>query len=681
MPNPKALSVLVLLAVAVACFYLERQIEQSAIDTEILERRDEALHDVQDLRVKMSAQISESVHILSGLRAFIEANPELQEDDFLRYAESVKRLKPSIRNIAAAPDMIIRYVFPLKGNEATIGLNYRTAPVEQRAAAFRALREGLPIIAGPVDLVQGGVGLIVRLPVYVKPSDGVMREWGILAAVIDMDKFYQRSGIRDFQNKYDLALKGKDGLGEKGAVFFGEEALFSDGKQSVMLPMDLVNGSWILAAKPIEGWPTHSENLWIVRVSFIGLFLIFAITLLTVTGYMTERALARRRQIRAIREKSEFLEILSHEIRSPLQGVLGAQKFLLDHDIDPAFRSIVQTAHQSGEYINSLINDYLDLQRAESGGLLASRAPADIREIIETSFRIVTTGKKSSSLAINFSIAEDIPAQLILDEKKVRQVLVNIIGNALKYTSHGFVSVIAKYVAVDSQPVLILKVEDTGIGIEKKDLGTLFDRFTRSERGEARNGSGLGLAIAKSLVETMAGCIDVESEVGKGTAFVISLPADPVSQKAETTTVDKRENTAPIRRGADILKGIRVLVADDVVVNRILINAMLSPLVKDVIAVENGYEVLTELEKSNFDIIIMDVNMPGMGGVEATKQIRLQPKFQDIPIIGLTAEEADDCKANLVKSGMNGVLIKPINLEPLLTVIHEHIRLDQEPAS
>ncbi|GEM_PF-4162867 len=678
MPNPKALSIVVLLIVAVAFFYLERRIEQSAIDAEISERQDEALHDVQDLRVKMSAQISESVHILSGLRAFIEANPEFEEEEFLRYAESVKRLKPSIRNIAAAPDMIIRYVFPLKGNEATIGLDYRTAPVEQRAAAFRTLREGLPIIAGPVDLVQGGVGLIVRLPVYVKLSDGLMREWGILAAVIDVEEFYRRSGIRDFQKKYDLTLKGKDGLGDKGAVFFGEGALFLEETQSVRLPMDLVNGSWILAVKPLGGWPAHSTNLWIVRVSFIGLFFIFAITWLTVTGYVTERAQARRRKARAIREKSEFLEILSHEIRSPLQGVLGAQKFLLDHDIDPAFRSIVQTAHHSGEYINSLINDYLDLQRAEAGGLSVSRAPADIREIIETSFRIVTTGKKSSSLAINFSIAEDIPVQLMLDEKKVRQVLVNIIGNALKYTSRGFVSVVAKYVTTEDQPVLILKVEDTGIGIEKKDLGTLFDRFTRSERSEGRSGSGLGLAIAKSLVETMAGRIGVESELGKGTAFVISLPADPVSQKAETTALEGQELAAPIRQDVEILEDIRVLVADDVVVNRILINAMLSPLVKEVMTVENGREVLKELENGHFDIIIMDVNMPGMGGIEATRQIRLQAEFQDIPIIGLTAEEADSCRADLIRSGMNGVLIKPINLDPLLAVIRDHIRPDDE---
>ncbi|MEP3248223.1 MAG: ATP-binding protein [Sneathiella sp.] len=674
MPHSKAVSVFVLLTVAVALFYLERRIEHAAIENEVSVQQDNVLHATQDLRIKLTAQISEAVYVLSGLRAFIEANPDLTQSEFKLYAESIRRLKPSIKNIAAAPDMVIRYVWPLQGNEASLGLDYRKAPVEQRAAAFRALRESKPIIAGPVELVQGGVALIVRLPVYVKAAEEVMKEWGILAAVIDIDEFYQRAGIMSFVEKYDLSLRGTDGLGDRGPAFFGKDLLFDVSSQSVILEMELVNGSWIIAVKPKEGWPTEFSNQWVVRLSFITAFFIFSITLLTVTGYLSERGQARRREALAVREKSEFLEILSHEIRSPLQGVLGAQKFLLDNNIDEELRSIVETAHQSGEYINSLINDYLDLQRAESGGLSVSKAPADIRGIIENSFRIVTAGKKSSALAMNFSIAEDVPFYLMLDERKVRQVLVNIIGNALKYTNKGFVSVTARYTETENPPVLILKVEDTGIGIEKKDLATLFDRFTRSKRGENKTGSGLGLAIAKSLVVTMGGKIEVESDVGQGTAFIMSLPA--VRSSEEKYNPSDAAVVSSAAKGPDLLSNLSILVADDVVVNRILINAMLVPLVKNVVVADDGHQVLEELDKGSFDLIIMDVNMPKMNGVAATKHIRSSAKHRDIPIIGLTGEDSVDFQKMLFAAGMNAVLTKPINLEPLLATIREQLLIN-----
>ncbi|MCG8491995.1 MAG: response regulator [Sneathiellales bacterium] len=672
MTNQRGLSLVVLIFLAVMLFFLERQIEKINTENEVNRQRDQVLHDAQDLRVKLTSQITEGIYILSGLRAYIEANPDITNQEFERYADSVRRLEPAIRSIAVAPDMVVRFVYPLEGNEASLGLDYRHAPIEQRAAAFRTLRAGRPVVAGPVNLVQGGKALIVRLPVYVRQEDGSMKEWGILAAPIDLDEFYKLSGIREFQKEYSLGLRGVDGLGYRGDVFLGNASLFTEALNSVQIPIEFSDGEWILALVPKNGWVSQPGNVWTVRVLFIAGFLVFSVIWLTAISYFDQRKEVRRRHQQALREKSEFLEILSHEIRSPLQGVLGVQRYLLDHGIEGSLRQIVETAHQSGDYINSLINDYLDLQRAESGSLIIHRSPCNIRNIIEHSFKIVTTGLKSSSLAVNFTIPETIPSSLMLDEKKVHQVLVNVIGNALKYTSRGFVSVVVNYSTTGDVPYLIIKVEDTGIGIEKKDLATLFDRFTRSVRGEARTGSGLGLAIAKSLVEAMSGSIDVESEVGKGTAFIISIPTseqgDLQIDESGELIVSQASSCDDIK---EQMKNHRVLVADDVVVNRLLLSAMLSPLVKEVVLAEDGQQALDALEKSRFDLVIMDIQMPHMTGVEVARHLRQDPVTADIPIIALTGEDSQNALEELSGAGMNAVLVKPIALEPLLEVIKE----------
>lgn len=672
MTNQRGLSLVVLIFLAVMLFFLERQIEKINSEYELNRQRDHVLHDAQDLRVKLTSQITEGIYILSGLRAYIEANPNITDQEFKRYADSVKRLEPAIRSIAAAPDMVIRFVYPLEGNQASLGLDYRHAPIEQRAAAFRALRAGRPVVAGPVNLVQGGKALIIRLPVYVRQADRSMKEWGILAAPIDLDAFYKLSGIRDFQEEYSLALRGVDGLGYRGDVFLGDATLFTEALNSVQIQINFGDGEWVLALVPKAGWVTQSDGVWKYRVLFIVGFLVFSAIWLTAISYIDQRKEVRKRHQKALREKSEFLEILSHEIRSPLQGVLGVQRYLLDHGIEGSLRQIVETAHQSGDYINSLINDYLDLQRAESGSLIIHRSPCNIRNIVEHSFRIVTTGLKSSSLAVNFTIPETIPTSLMLDEKKVHQVLVNVIGNALKYTSRGFVSVVVNFTTSGDVPQLIIKVEDTGIGIEKKDLETLFDRFTRSVRGETRSGSGLGLAIAKSLVEAMSGTIEVESEVGKGTVFIISLPT---SEEGDLQIDERGELVISQASSCDDMKeqmkNHRILVADDVVVNRLLLSAMLSPLVKEVVLAEDGQQALDAVEKEEFDLVIVDIQMPHVSGIEVARYLRRDPSTANIPIIALTGEDSQNTLEELVGAEMNAVLVKPIALEPLLEVIKE----------
>ncbi len=669
MRSLKIISAVFLSVVALSLFVLEQHLEKGEIQEKKQYEKSEVLHTAQDLRTKLVAELIQSVDILYGLRAIIESEPTISQEKFEKYAASIKRTNKSIRSIAAAPDLVVRFIYPLKGNEAALGLDYRTAPMAQRAAAFRTMREGRSIIAGPVKLVQGGEAFIVRIPVYLPTDDGTVVEWGLLASPIDVDILYREIGLPKTIETLDVAIRGRDGLGSDGDVFFGKEALFSKEADSVLLNIELENGAWQMAVKPKNGWDANSSDHMFLRVSFIVAFVVFGITWIAAIGYFSERIQARNRQLKAFREKSEFLEILSHEIRSPLQGVLGAQKFLLENGIDKPMRSVVEEAHQAGEYIYGLINDYLDLQRAESDSLSVYSAPSNIRGIIENSFKIATVGKKSSSLAVNFYIDEDVPELLMLDQAKITQILVNVIGNALKYTSRGFVSIGGSFMDNGTSSILTLKVEDSGIGIDRKELANLFDRFTRSENGERKPGSGLGLAIVKSLVETMNGDIELDSELGKGTTFVIKIPAEMPSaydlQREKRKASVSGEHLASEKR-KELLKNARVLVADDVVVNRILINAMLSPMVSKVTMVEDGVEVLEELKNDEYDIVIMDVHMPNMNGIDATKRIRNRRKYRAIPIIGLTGDEAPENHKKLFAVGMDAVLVKPINLEPLL---------------
>jgi len=664
MNNYKIISAVTLALAAVILLALEWQVERSAVIDAREVQRQEASNRAQDLRTRIAARISEDIHVLYGLRAFIESNPNVSQEDYAKYAASVKRSHPAIRNIAAAPDLIIRYVYPYEANKAVLGLDYRKAPVEQKSGIFRAIREGKPVVAGPVTLIQGGEAIILRLPVFVDETNADRELWGIIAAPVDTKVIYEDLDLESFTADYDLALRGKDGTGYDGAIFYGDEILFSEKADSVLNTILLENGSWGMAVKPKVGWVTNYQGQGVTRITFVAIFIVFAIFWFFAVAYVKGRIDTRSQRMHVLREKTEFLEILSHEIRSPLQGVLAAQKYLLDNGIEEPMRSIVKTAQQSGDYIISLINDYLDLQRAESNSLSVYDTPVNIRAVLGNVLNIVAAGKRVQAVSLNHNVRDTVPKLLMLDEKKITQALVNIVGNAVKFTPHGYIRITVTYDELSVPPVVQISVEDTGIGIEDAELATLFDRFTRSASGESHSGSGLGLAIAKTLIDLLSGTLSVKSKLGEGTIFTLSIPTKEVIEN-DTLKEKSAADQSPGSHAVDFLKDANVLVADDVIVNRILLNAMLSPLVASVITVDDGQQVLDALDERTFDLIIIDLQMPKMNGIEATKLIRQNPKTRNIPIIGLTGEDASEAKDNLAATGMNALLTKPINIEPL----------------
>ncbi len=658
---------------AAVLFAFEWQIERSAIHNSIQKQRmaTEAL--AKDLQTRMIAVLSQDIHLLYGLRAFIEANPNVSQEDYAKYAASIRRIRPSIRNVAAAPDLKVKYVYPIEGNETVIGLDYRKAPEEQKTAVYKAIREAKVIVAGPVNLLQGGRAIIFRLPVYITDSDGFQKLWGILAAPVDIDVIYDDLKISSLTDKYEVAIRGKDGLGANGDVFYGDAMLFQESSQSVQYNIALENGSWVLAMRPKEGWDKSFPEQTVTRIAFVCLFFVLIVFWHFAETYLKERLEIRDQKKIALREKEEFLEILSHEIRSPLQGVLAAQKYLLDNGISEPLRSIVKTAEESGNYIVGLINDYLDLQRAESNKLKNNKTPVDIRSLINNVTSIVTTGKREQVASIKIAISEKVPKLLMLDERKIRQVLVNLIGNSVKYTSKGYIQITVTIEEEGVNSQVCIFIEDTGIGIEPKDLETLFDRFTRSEGGESRSGSGLGLAVAKMLVDVMGGKISVKSVLNEGSRFTISIPL--LENVSEDNDLQKDVADDGLSDAdAALLKDVRVLVADDVLVNRMLLNAMLLPLVKSIEMAEDGQRAMEILESEEIDLAILDIQMPMLSGFEVSQKMRASDRLKNIPVIGLTGEDIQGHQLDIDITGMSKLLNKPINLQPLIKAILDTLK-------
>ncbi|MBO6825037.1 MAG: response regulator [Sneathiella sp.] len=662
MNNFKILSIAAICILALFFFMVEKEIERQIVSAETAKLEEETRSAAETLRSKINLRIARDIHILYGLRALIETNPDFTQEEYSRFAASVKEHSPGILNIAAAPDLIVQYVYPFEENKAALGLDYRTAPAEQRRAVFQTVRQGRPIIAGPVKLVQGGEGIVLRLPVFSIGTNGKKLLWGVLAAPVDLQQIYTDIELTSYLEEYELSLRGKDGLGRNGEVFFGDGDLFRPSVQAVRMDVPLLNGTWALSMKPKGGWPTIEQISPYIQAYFLGGFVLSAILFIFVSGYFRQRIEARRQTDRTVREKAEFLEILAHEIRSPLQGVLAAQRYLLDNGLDRRFRELVNTAQETGDYIVSLINDYLDLQRAENNNLKINPAPTDVRDLVSNTIDMVTVMNQNEGVSLISDVSESVPEFLMLDAKKLRQILVNVVGNSLKFTDAGYVRVRVRHNLDEADPRLLLQIEDSGIGIPPEALETLFDRFTRSEESEARQGSGLGLAIVQSIVDVWGGEIDVTSQVGEGTIFHIEIPAEILS---EQDTDGYRHENEP-REHSDY-SHLRVIVADDMLVNRALLQALLTPVVASITIAEDGHGVINALESQEFDLLLLDARMPNLSGVEVARQIRGDSRWRDLPIIGLTGEESNSSHQEMIDAGMDRVLMKPVGLEELLT--------------
>lgn len=365
----------------------------------------------------------------------------------------------------------------------------------------------------------------------------------------------------------------------------------------------------------------------------------------------------------ANKAKSEFLAVMSHEIRTPLNGVIGFSQILETRPMGEKEKGYVQKIRQSGETLLATINDILNLSKIEAGKVELEHRPFDIRQTIEITRDIVLPKAQEKGISILTKISKNVPKAILGDEVRISQILMNLAGNAVKFTEKGSVTILCDYDGKN----LLTEVRDTGIGISPENQKKLFQPFSQADSSTTRKygGTGLGLVICKKLAQLMKGNIAMKSQEGVGSRFLLRFPTQRTEKPAESRKVERRDDHREYVQ-------LNILVAEDDEINRMVISEMLKGLGHNVEFAHDGKEVI---EKANnlegwTDVILMDMRMPEKDGIEATKYLRKEG-FADLHIIALTANAMEGDRERCIEAGMNDYLSKPIIASNLKAALHK----------
>jgi signal transduction histidine kinase/CheY-like chemotaxis protein len=377
----------------------------------------------------------------------------------------------------------------------------------------------------------------------------------------------------------------------------------------------------------------------------------------------------------ASQAKSEFLAGISHELRTPMNGIIGMLDIALDRQLSPDLAEYLQTAQSCAYSLLSLLNDILDLSKIEAGKMTLEKIPFDLRVLLADCIKAQQPKAGQNSVSLRAVVSPDLPSEIAGDPLRIRQIIANLVGNAVKFTEHGSVEVRVGGRFVEPRQFLLqITVQDSGTGIPADKLLYIFDKFTQADGTISRNfgGTGLGLAITRSLVELHGGEVQVESELGRGTTFTVTLKceADAAAGAPQEKSLPATVSSTPGASGSPA----RILVVEDNHVNQKVVTAVLRKRGFSIELANDGQEALNKLEASAaFDLVLMDVQMPVLDGLEATRLIRKEARWDALPIIAMTAHAMNGDKERCLEAGMNGYISKPVHPSLLLSTVDEFL--------
>ena len=626
---------------------------------------------------RIKSQLNRYLDVSEFFQNIIGSGHQMDSKEFQALSQMISDDSQIIKVIEQAPDGVVKDIYPLKGNEAAFGIDMLNNPARKHEANL-AMKSGQYTIAGPYELNQGGLGSLLFEPIYITDKSGEKSFWGFSILVLDWNRFLEELELDKLTDaSYCYQMWKKDGnSGKKTIIAQGGDAIH---KGAVQISCKVPNDTWYFEIIPHTGWVTVKQQALVFLVAISIAVLATAICYLMLHRkqreklYTEEIRKSAEKARKANEAKTRFLFNMSHDIRTPMNAIVGFSG-LLEKSIHDEKKSLdyIKKIRVSSDILLTIINQVLEMARIESGKITLNPESVNIREMVEAMNTVFESSltKKSLEYQCSLNVVHD---QILCDKTKMEEIILNVVSNSIKYTNpHGKITVFIDELDSEDEKNANYKVvvEDNGIGMSQDYLPHIFEEFSREHTSTETRvaGTGLGLPIVKSLVDRMGGTIEVESEEGKGTRFIMKFYF-PVSLENQVREKEK-QNIPDI---TEKLEGKRILLAEDNELNAEIAETVLVEAGIEVKRVEDGLQCIEELKKmpeNYYDVILMDVQMPNMDGYTATQRIRdLDDSRAEIPIIAMTANAYDEDRRKAQEAGMDGFLAKPLDVDEMMRLL------------
>lgn len=633
---------------------------------------------------RIKSQLNRYLDVSEFFQNIIGSGHQMDSKEFQALSQMISDDSQIIKAIELAPDGVVKDIYPLKGNEAAFGIDMLNSPARKHEANL-AMKSGQYTIAGPYELNQGGLGSLLFEPIYITDKSGEKSFWGFSILVLDWNRFLEELELDKLTDaSYCYQMWKKDGnSGKKTIIAQGGDAIH---KGAVQISCKVPNDTWYFEIIPHTGWVTVKQQALVFLVAVSIAVLATAICYLMLHRkqreklYTEEIRKSAEKARKANEAKTRFLFNMSHDIRTPMNAIVGFSG-LLEKSLHDEKKSLgyIKKIRVSSDILLTIINQVLEMARIESGKITLNPESVNIREMVEAMNTVFESSltKKSLEYQCSLNVVHD---QILCDKTKMEEIILNVVSNSIKYTNpHGKITVSIDELDSEDEKNANYKVvvEDNGIGMSQDYLPHIFEEFSREHTSTETRvaGTGLGLPIVKSLVDRMGGTIEVESEEGKGTRFIMKF-SFPVSLENQVREKEK-QNIPDI---TEKLEGKRILLAEDNGLNAEIAETVLEETGIKVKHVEDGIQCIEELKKmpeKYYDVILMDVQMPNMDGYTATQRIRdLDDSRAEIPIIAMTANAYDEDRRKAQEAGMDGFLAKPLDVDEMMRLLAQIIKTE-----